>query len=61
MTERKMAFRLCKESWETGFQAGLLGLRSICPAEVPDELAFYSGYIEGKAKKMRQAAGEVVK
>ena len=40
-------------SWQAGFNAGMSGGPSNCPPEVSDPLAYASGYIEGKAAKMR--------
>ena len=36
-------------SWLAGCNTGLSGGPPVCPPEVPDSLAYYSGYIEGSA------------
>lgn len=37
-------------SWDLGFESGKSGLPSAPPKDC-DELSFFSGYIEGKAKR----------
>jgi hypothetical protein len=40
--------------WQAGFDAGLVGAKNYPPPkEIQDDLAWYSGYIEGKAKKLK--------
>ena len=43
-------------SWQAGYNAGMSGGSRECPPEVPDSLAYVSGYIEGKAARQRAAA-----
>jgi hypothetical protein len=43
--------RYDRESYRAGYVAGLTGRRNIAPLEIPDGLAWYSGYIEGKATR----------
>jgi len=38
-------------SYRAGYTAGLVGRRNIAPLEIVDSLAWYSGYIEGKATR----------
>jgi hypothetical protein len=42
-------------SWQAGYNAGMSGGSNICLPEVPDSLAYVSGYIEGKAARQRAA------
>jgi ribosome modulation factor len=42
-------------SYALGYQAGLAGRSSQEPPGVKDDLAWISGYIEGKAKRENQA------
>ncbi len=39
------------KSWEAGHAAGLQGKRNKCPSDIEDELAWYSGFVEGKAER----------
>lgn len=43
-------FTLDKASWEAGVEAGKTGGPEMPPADVADRLAYFSGYVEGKAK-----------
>ncbi len=43
-------------SWQAGYIAGMSGGPRECPPEIPDSLAYVSGYIEGKAARQRAAA-----
>ena len=43
-------------SWQAGYNAGMSGGSAECPPEVPDRLAYASGYIEGKAARGRVIA-----
>jgi hypothetical protein len=44
--------RMDEASWQAGYNAGASGVSaSTCPPEVPDGLAYQSGYIEGKAAR----------
>jgi hypothetical protein len=43
-------------SWQAGYNAGMSGGSNICPPEVPDSLAYVSGYIEGKAVRQNASA-----
>jgi hypothetical protein len=42
--------------WQAGYDAGLAGHYYVCPADVRDQLAWNSGYIEGHAAKQSSAA-----
>ena len=42
------------ESWKSGYQDGLEGIKRR-PMTVPDQLAYLSGYIEGKAERVSEA------
>jgi len=54
-----MIVRQDKHSWEAGRTAGSKGLPAKCP-EGLDELAFASGYIEGKAERTKRPPLRVV-
>jgi hypothetical protein len=44
-------------SWQAGYNAGASGIGpSTCPPEVPDGLAYQSGYIEGVVARQRAHA-----
>lgn len=45
-----MKFRLDRKSWEAGKRSGINGLPNQ-PGKCNDSLAWFSGYIEGKAKR----------
>jgi hypothetical protein len=43
-----------ESSWQAGYNAGSSGVgASTCPPEIPDALAYQSGYIEGAAARAR--------
>ena len=44
------------KSWRQGRTAGLVGGWPICPPDVPDRLAYVSGFIEGRAARVPRAA-----
>jgi hypothetical protein len=46
-----VAIRQDRKSWEQGRAAGLQGKRNKCPSDIDDEVAWYSGYEEGKAER----------
>ena len=41
--------RMDPQSWDQGRAAGMTGGAEACPPNVSDELAYYAGYMEGKA------------
>lgn len=43
-------------SWQAGYNAGTSGGTSDCPPEVPDRLAYASGFVEGEAARDRVRA-----
>jgi hypothetical protein len=43
--------RYDRESYRAGYTAGLVGRPNIAPPEIVDSLAWYSGYVEGKASR----------
>lgn len=47
-------------SWHAGYNAGMSGGSAICPPEVPDRLAYTSGYIEGDAARGRAVAARAI-
>jgi ribosome modulation factor len=49
--------RLDEASWQAGYNAGVSGVgSSTCPPEVPDALAYTSGFLEGQAARRRARA-----
>ena len=48
------------ESLRKGRAAGMAGGSEVCPPDVPDKLAYYSGYIEGRALRERRGEFRVV-
>jgi hypothetical protein len=52
--------RYDEESWRRGRAAGMTGGPEVCPPDLPDRLAYYSGYIEGKAPREQREEFRVV-
>jgi hypothetical protein len=48
--KRQMLVTITNDDWDLGYQAGLDGEDSLAPSDA-DGLSWYSGYIEGKAKR----------
>jgi hypothetical protein len=55
-----MTIRYDEESWRKGRAAGMAGGPAVPPPEIPDRLAYLSGYIEGKALREERGAVRVV-
>lgn len=51
---RPVLVRQDPASYALGYQAGLAGRSSQEPPGVPDDLAWISGYIDGKGKRERE-------
>ena len=50
--KRQMLVTLTDEDWQSGYDAGMEGEEPYAPSDV-DGLSWYSGYIEGKAKRTK--------